>query len=44
MHGDRVLRNDSGPGDPSRMIIFATDEALEILSSSDHWLATEHSI
>ena len=31
------LLDDSGPGDPSRMIIFATGEALEILSSSDHW-------
>ena len=35
-HGDRFLLQDSGLGDPSRMIIFATDEDLEMLSSSDH--------
>ena len=37
MHGDGFLLHDSGPGDPSRMIIFATDAAFEILSSSDPW-------
>ena len=36
-HADGFLLHDSGPDHLPRMIIFATDEALEILSSSDHW-------
>ena len=36
-HGDRVLLHDSGPGDDSRIILFATGDALETPSSSDHW-------
>ena len=36
-HGDRFLLHDSGPGDDSRIILFATDDTLETLCSSDHW-------
>ena len=31
------LLHDSGPGDDSRIILFATDDDLETLRSSDHW-------
>ena len=37
--GDRFLLNDSGPGDPNRLIIFATDDGLDVLRTSDHWFA-----
>ena len=36
-HGDRFLLHDSGPGDDSRIILFATDDDLETLRSPDHW-------
>ena len=36
-HGDRFLLHNSRPGDPSRIILFATDDAMEILRSSNHW-------
>ena len=36
-HGDMFLLHDSGPGDDSRIILFANDDALETLRSSDHW-------
>ena len=37
LNGDRFLLFDSGPGDEDRMLIFATDQALELLSTSDDW-------
>ena len=36
-HGDRFLLHDSGPGDDSRIILFATDDDLETLRLPDHW-------
>ena len=35
-HGNRFLLHDSGPDDDSRIILFAIDDALETLRSSDH--------
>ncbi|RWS18371.1 hypothetical protein B4U80_11540, partial [Leptotrombidium deliense] len=36
--GDDFLFFDSGPG-PERIIIFATNKAIDLLSGSDHWYA-----
>lgn len=36
--GDRFLLHDSGFGDENRMIVFASDQALDLLKQSDHWL------
>ena len=37
--GNRFLLHDSGVGDPDRIIIFATDECLNLLEQSDHWFS-----
>jgi hypothetical protein len=36
-NGDRFLLHDSGVGDADRMIIFGTDQCLDLLKQSDHW-------
>ena len=36
--GDRFLLHDSGFGDENRMIVFASDQALDLLKQTDHWL------
>ncbi|RWS20639.1 uncharacterized protein B4U80_09577, partial [Leptotrombidium deliense] len=36
--GDDFLFFDSGPG-PERIIVFATNKAIDLLSKSDHWYA-----
>ena len=36
-NGDRFLLFDSGVGDANRIIMFATDQALDLLRQSDHW-------
>ena len=38
-NGDRFLLYDSGVGDANRIIIFATDECLDLHKQSDHWFA-----
>ena len=38
-HEDRSLLHDNGPGDPNRLLIFATDEGLDVLRPSDHCIA-----
>ena len=38
-NGDRFLLHDSGVGDPERLIMFCTDQGLELLEQSDHWFA-----
>ena len=35
--GGQFLRYDSGTGDVGRILIFASDQGLELLSNSDHW-------
>ena len=35
--GDRFLFYDSGVGDENRILLFATDQALDLLRSSDNW-------
>ena len=35
--GDRFLLYDSGVGDANRIILFATDQAINLLSTSDNW-------
>ena len=35
--GDRFLLYDSGVGDPNRILMFATDQALRLLRQSNHW-------
>lgn len=37
LNGERFLLFDSGPGDDDRMLMFATDQAVELLSTSDDW-------
>ena len=36
-NGNRFLLYDSGVGDANRIIIFATDQCLDLLKQSDHW-------
>ena len=36
--GGQFLRYDSGIGDDERILIFASDQGLELLSNSEHWL------
>ena len=36
-NGDRFLLHDSGVGDANRIIVFATDQALDLMRQSDHW-------
>ena len=36
-NGNRFLLYDSGVGDANRIIIFATDQCLDLLRQSDHW-------
>ncbi len=36
-NGDRFLLFDSGAGDANRLIMFGTDQALNLLRQSDHW-------
>ena len=35
--GSQFLPYDSGIGDDGRILIFASDQGLELLSNSDHW-------
>ena len=35
--GGQFLRYDSGIGDDGRILIFASDQGLELLSNSEHW-------
>ena len=35
--GDRFLLYDSGVGDVNRILLFATDQGLNLLSTSDNW-------
>lgn len=35
--GDRFLLHDSGVGDVNRIIVFATDDAIQLLGTSNHW-------
>ena len=37
LNGERFLLFDSGPGDDGRILIFATDQAVELLSTSNDW-------
>jgi hypothetical protein len=37
LNGERFLLFDSGPGDESRILIFATDQAVQLLANSDDW-------
>ena len=39
INGNRFLLHDSCDGDPNRLLIFATNEGLSLLESSDHWFA-----
>ena len=38
-NGDQFLLYDSGVGDPERILIFSSQQAIQFLSSSDHWFA-----
>ena len=37
LNGERFLLFDSGPGDENRLLIFATDQAIQLLVNSDDW-------
>ena len=39
INDNRFLLHDSCVGDPNRLLIFATDEGLSLLESSDRWFA-----
>ena len=36
-NGQRFLLHDTGVGDPNRIIMFSTNQALDCLNTSDHW-------
>ena len=38
-NGDQFLLYDSGNGDPERIIIFSSQQAIQFMSDSEHWFA-----
>ena len=37
--GEQFLKYDSGVGDGDRILIFGTDQCLNLLSTADNWFA-----
>ena len=43
-NGNCFLLHDSGVGDENRILIFATDQEIDLLKQSDHWFSVSPSI